>query len=76
VPVAYADYFGRGHYGAIRGAALPVQVAGQAMGPLMAGLLFDVSGSYRPAMATFAALAVLSAVIALAARPPRAASAQ
>ncbi len=69
-PVAFADYFGRASYGAIRGLALPVQVAGQAMGPLLGGLMFDASGSYLGAMWTFAGLALLAAVVAQTARPP------
>lgn len=73
VPVSFADYFGRASYGSIRGVALPVQVAGQAMGPLLAGVLFDVYGTYDAALAVFAVLALAGAVTALAARPPHAA---
>jgi MFS family permease len=68
VPVAFADYFGRAHYGAIRGMALPAQVIGQAMGPFIAGVLFDSSGSYRPAMFVFVAIAVVAAMLAMVAR--------
>jgi OFA family oxalate/formate antiporter-like MFS transporter len=71
VPIAFADYFGRAHYGAIRGMALPAQVVGQATGPLTAGVLFDQSGSYESAMAVFAAVAIIAAVLVLAAPPPR-----
>lgn len=71
VPVAFADYFGRAHYGAIRGMALPAQVAGQATGPLTAGVLFDATGSYESAMAVFATIAIIAAVLVLFARPPR-----
>ena len=37
LPVAWADYFGRTHYGAIRGIALSAQVLAQAAGPLLSG---------------------------------------
>jgi MFS transporter, OFA family, oxalate/formate antiporter len=37
--VAWADYFGRESYGAIRGAALSVQVVAQAIGPVLSGAL-------------------------------------
>ncbi|MCP5156577.1 MAG: MFS transporter [Ectothiorhodospiraceae bacterium] len=72
VPVAWADYFGRRSYGSLRGVTLPVQVLGQASGPLVAGLLHDASGSYQLSLTTFAFLAAAAAAIGLAARPPAA----
>ena len=71
LPVAWADYFGRAHFGAIRGIALPAQVLAQATGPLLSGVLRDWSGNYRGALNCFAVLAALSIVAALAARPAR-----
>ena len=44
LPLAWADYFGRASFGAIRGAALTVQVTAQACGPLLSGLLRDTYG--------------------------------
>jgi MFS family permease len=70
LPVAWADYFGRANFGAIRGVALSAQVLSQAAGPLIAGLLHDVTGDYRAALYSFAGLAFLSAAVALAARRP------
>ena len=70
-PVALASYFGRAHFGAIRGMTLPAQVGGQAAGPLLAGLLHDLTGSYASGLATFAALSLLAAAVAMAARAPR-----
>ena len=69
-PVALANYFGRTHFGAIRGMALPAQVGGQAVGPLLAGLLHDLTGSYASGLATFAALSLLAAAVAMATRAP------
>ena len=69
--VALANYFGRAHFGAIRGMALPAQVGGQAVGPLLAGLLHDLTGSYASGLATFAALSLLAAAVAMATRAPR-----
>jgi MFS family permease len=69
VPVAWADYFGRANFGAIRGIALSAQVLAQAAGPLVAGLLRDLTGDYRASLYCFSALALLSAAVALAARP-------
>ncbi len=70
LPVAWADYFGRANFGAIRGVALSAQVLAQAAGPLIAGLLHDLTGNYRAALYCFAALAFVSAAVALAARRP------
>jgi cyanate permease len=71
LPVAWADYFGRANYGAIRGIALSVQVLAQAAGPLLSGALYDLTGAYTVSLYCFAALSVLSIVAALAAREPR-----
>jgi MFS family permease len=70
LPVAWADYFGRTHFGAIRGIALSAQVLAQAVGPLLSGALRDMTGDYRLALQCFAALALLSVVAALMARQP------
>jgi len=69
-PVAWADYFGRGSYGAIRGVALPFQVLAQAAGPLLSGVLRDATGTYTLSLECFATLSVLGMVAALLARPP------
>jgi OFA family oxalate/formate antiporter-like MFS transporter len=75
LPVAWADYFGRANFGAIRGIALSAQVLAQAAGPLVAGILRDLTGDYRAALYCFATLALFSAAVALAARRPGYASA-
>jgi MFS family permease len=71
LPLAWADYFGRANYGAIRGLALSAQVLAQAAGPLASGLLRDLNGDYGLALNGFALLSGLSVVVALAARAPR-----
>jgi OFA family oxalate/formate antiporter-like MFS transporter len=70
LPVAWADYFGRAHFGAIRGIALPAQVLSQAAGPLLSGVLHDLTGDYVLSLQCFAVLAGLSVVAAFAARQP------
>jgi len=70
LPIAWADYFGRSSYGAIRGVALTVQVVGQALGPVLSGALRDWTGDYGASLATFGALALGAAAVALLARPP------
>lgn len=71
LPVAWADYFGRRSFGAIRGLALTIQVIAQAMGPLISGALHDWTGSYNVSLATFATLAFAGAVAALLAVAPK-----
>jgi sugar phosphate permease len=70
LPIAWADYFGRAHFGAIRGIALPAQVLAQAVGPVLSGALHDLTGSYAASLQCFIVLAGLSIVAALAARQP------
>jgi sugar phosphate permease len=72
LPIAWADYFGRAHFGAIRGIALPAQVLAQAAGPVFSGALHDLTGGYTTSLQCFAVLAGFSIVAALAARQPAA----
>ena len=69
-PVAFADYFGRQSLGAIRGVTEPFVSLGQAIGAVLSGVIFDVTGSYAAAFLTFAALSALTIFILLVARPP------
>ena len=71
VPVAWANYFGRAHFGAIRGITLPAQVGGQAIGPLAAGVLHDLNGSYASGLAVFTVLSLLAAGVALITHAPQ-----
>ena len=70
LPVAWADYFGRQSFGAIRGVALSIQVVSQAVGPLLSGILRDVTGDYLASLTCFAVLAVLGSLAALLTRAP------
>lgn len=70
LPMAWADYFGRESYGAIRGVALSLQVVAQAAGPIVSGLLRDISGTYTDSLILFGVLAALAAAAALMARRP------
>jgi MFS transporter, OFA family, oxalate/formate antiporter len=71
LPLAWADFFGRASFGAIRGAALTVQVTSQAAGPLLSGALRDLTGDYVVSLTCFAVLSFLGALIGLLAREPR-----
>ena len=74
LPIAWADYYGRRSYGAIRGLALTGQVLAQAVGPLLSGVLRDRTGSYNLPLECFAAISALAILAALAAWPPHAPS--
>lgn len=70
LPVAWADYFGRRSFGAIRGVALSMQVAAQATGPLLSGVLRDWSGDYVTSLMCFAAFSGIAILAALLIEPP------
>ncbi len=69
--LAWADYYGRIHLGAIRGLTLPAQIGGQAIGPVVSGFMFDASGGYRAPFVIFGTAVGLAALLVLAAVPPR-----
>ncbi len=71
--LAWADYYGRQHLGTIRGITLPVQLGGQAVGPVAAGFVFDATGSYHMVFLFFAGVVALGSVLVLAASPPNSA---
>lgn len=60
-----AKVFGIRHMGAIYGAALLGAGIGAVIGPIMAGLFFDLSGSYRVAFALSAVIAGFAVVLGL-----------
>ena len=68
--LAWADYYGRVHLGAIRGLTLPAQIGGQAIGPVVSGFMFDASGGYLAPFVIFGSAVALSALLVLAAVPP------
>jgi MFS transporter, OFA family, oxalate/formate antiporter len=70
LPVAWADYFGRQSFGAIRGVALSFQVVAQAAGPLLSGILRDATGTYFASLMCFAGLSLLGSMAALLTRAP------
>lgn len=68
--LAWGDYYGRQHLGTIRGITLPVQIGGQAVGPVTAGFVFDATGSYQIVFLFFACVVALGSVLVLTAVPP------
>ena len=68
--LTWADYYGRLHLGSIRGLTLPAQIGGQAMGPIIAGFMFDSTGSYETPFTVFGIIVAFAAVMVFAATPP------
>ena len=68
--VVYGDFFGRAHLGTIRGIGETGVLIGQAAGPLFAGLMFDLRGSYTLVFTVYAAMACAGILLVLGARRP------
>lgn len=68
--LAWADYYGRSYLGSIRGLTLPVQIGGQAMGPIIAGFSYDATESYWTPFLLFAVAVALAALLVVYATPP------
>jgi sugar phosphate permease len=66
-----ADYFGRSAIGMILGLSFVIIVIGQVGGPMIAGILADLTGDYRAGFTTLALLAGLGSVFFLTARRPK-----
>jgi MFS family permease len=60
-----AEYFGLQAHGAIFGLVLFFGTIGGAAGPILAGRIFDLTGSYAPAFTALAALATLGLALVL-----------
>ena len=68
--VVYADYYGRASLGKIRGIGETGVLLGQSTGPLLAGVVFDLRGSYALIFVVYAAIAAAGSVVVLWARRP------
>ena len=70
ISILYADYYGRNSLGRIRGVSETGVLVGQAVGPLLAGILFDSRGTYSFVFILFGGLALACSLLVLTARPP------
>lgn len=70
-PAMFGAYFGRTHYARIMGWTAPVGILFGAGGPLLAGFIYDTTGSYIPVFWVAIALLGAGLVAALLARPPK-----
>ncbi len=66
-----AEFFGTASHGVLFGIVLASGTIGGAIGPLMAGVTFDTTGSYRIAFLLLTLLAVIGFVLILLLKPPR-----
>ena len=64
-------YFGRRAFGTISGTMDFVQMFGLVLGPIFAGVVYDVTESYTIAFTSFAVSAAASGVLMVFLRPPR-----
>ena len=67
-PLLWAANYGRGSLGAIHGVGRASQVLGFAFGPLVAGIAYDRTDTYREVFLIMAAVALVAAVLMAAAR--------
>ena len=70
--LVWADYYGRQNLGTIRGLTMSAQLGGQALGPVIAGFMFDYFDSYQIPFTFFAVAVFVAGIVALAAKPPQA----
>jgi sugar phosphate permease len=66
-----ADYFGRSAIGMILGLSLMIIVVGQVGGPMIAGILADLTGNYRAGFTIIAILALLGSLFFILAHKPQ-----
>jgi MFS family permease len=71
LPHTMGAYFGRRHFSRIVGWTTPVVTLASASSPVLAGLLYDATGSYVLPFGITALLIFVCAILALWARPPR-----
>ncbi len=66
----WARYFGREHLGKIRGCLMTINVASSSLGPLFAGVTYDLFGHFGFAMIVFTFAPLPLAALSLAAHKP------
>ena len=67
-PLMWAANYGRGSLGAIHGVGRASQVLGFAVGPLVSGIAYDSTGTYREVFLVFAGVVLVAAGLMAAAR--------
>lgn len=65
-----ADYFGRASFGTIMGFSSMIMMMGMILGPIIAGVMADETGSYTAGFTLLAALAGVGSIFFVLLRPP------
>ena len=71
IPVIWANFFGRRSLGSIYSLGNPFYFTANAIGPVFAGLFFDLFGSYTFPFYCFASIFCISGIITLRMQPPK-----
>jgi len=71
-PALQADYFGTRSFGTIMGLMASVSMLGGLFSPVVAGWVFDVTGTYRLAWQIFSLITFPAVALMLLAKPPQA----
>ncbi|MHB8909434.1 MAG: MFS transporter [Syntrophales bacterium] len=71
IPVVWADFFGRRSLGSIYGLSNPFYFTANALGPIFAGLCFDLLGSYAFPFYFFVVMFFISGMVTLNMQPPK-----
>lgn len=67
----FADFYGRGSLGSIRGFVAPILAATGSLAPLSTALFYDYWGTYTPVLLAFVVVMAVSTVIMLMLKPPQ-----
>ncbi len=71
IPVVWADFFGRRSLGSIYGLSNPFYFTANALGPIFAGLCFDLFGSYAFPFYSFVVIFFISGMVTMHMQPPK-----
>ena len=71
LPIFIGAYYGRAHYAQILGLIFPLAIIAEAVGPIIAGAINDVMGTYTPAFAIITIFSTVGLVCAVFAYPPK-----
>ena len=72
LPIFVGEYYGRTHYAQILGLIFPLGIAVEAVGPVLAGAIYDATTTYTLAFVVVAVFSLVGLVCAILARPPQA----
>ena len=71
LPTFVGGYYGRTHYAQILGMIFPLGTIAEAVGPVLAGAVYDATATYTPAFAIVAAFSSVGLICAVLVRPPK-----